>query len=81
MDRAGLDQLGAELRQLTSEMGLLVKQINSGRGSAGKLIYSDSLYESLKVLVIDLDSLIKDLEEHPEDYVNFSVFGRSSRKK
>jgi phospholipid/cholesterol/gamma-HCH transport system substrate-binding protein len=51
-------------------------QLNSGEGSMGKLLYSDTLYAQLQNLVVDLDSLIVDLNENPKDYVRFSVFGK-----
>jgi phospholipid/cholesterol/gamma-HCH transport system substrate-binding protein len=53
--------------------------VNSGQGTAGKLIYSDSLYYYLENLVSDLDSLIVDLNENPQDYVRFSLFGKSQK--
>ena len=62
-----------------SQIDLMMKQINSGEGSAGKLLYSDSLYQSLNVLVADLDSLVLDLIENPKDYVQVSVFGKSKK--
>jgi phospholipid/cholesterol/gamma-HCH transport system substrate-binding protein len=81
MDSAGLDKLSAELLSVTEQFNHLLAQVNSGEGSAGKLIYSDSLYTNLETLLRDLDSLIVDLNENPGDYVQFSVFGKSKSKK
>lgn len=81
LDSAGLEQLGKDLQLLSAGMNVLIGEINSGDGTAGKLIYTDSLHHSLLSLITNLDSLVKDLGEHPEDYVQFSLFGKSGRKK
>jgi phospholipid/cholesterol/gamma-HCH transport system substrate-binding protein len=76
LDSAGIDEIAEELKTTSVEVNKLLGQINSGEGSMGKLIYSDSLYSNLKNLVADLDSLVIDLEENPKDYVHFSLFGK-----
>ena len=80
LNRAGLDSLSAEITSVFSQLDILIGQVNSGQGSAGKLVYSDSLYQSVNVLVADLDSLVRDLKENPNDYVQVSVFGKSKKK-
>ena len=79
LNRAGLDSLSAEMTSVFSQLDILIGQVNSGQGSAGKLVYSDSLYQSVNVLVADLDSLVRDLKENPKDYVQISVFGKSKK--
>lgn len=81
IDSAGLGQLAGELHGVSEQFNLLLEQVNSGEGTAGKLFYSDSLYRNLEALTADLDSLVRDLNENPEDYVQISVFGRSKKKK
>jgi phospholipid/cholesterol/gamma-HCH transport system substrate-binding protein len=79
LDSAGIDKLTEELTAAAGQFNLLLEQLNSGEGSAGKLIYSDTLYYHLENLVSDLDSLILDLNENPKDYVQFSLFGKSQK--
>jgi len=79
LDRAGLDSLSMEMTSTFSQLKVLMEQVNSGEGSAGKLLYSDSLYNNISILVVDLDSLVKDLKENPKDYVQVSVFGKSKK--
>ena len=81
LDSAGLDKLSMELLSVAEQLNQLLLQVNSGEGSAGKLIYSDSLYTNLEILIFDLDTLINDLTENPGDYVHISVFGKSKKKK
>ena len=81
LDNAGLDKLSNQLLSVTEQLNQLLRQVNSGEGSAGKLIYSDSLYTNLEILITDLDTLINDLTKNPGDYVHISVFGKSKKKK
>jgi phospholipid/cholesterol/gamma-HCH transport system substrate-binding protein len=74
LDSAGIDRIAGELLSATGEITRLLKQLNSGEGSMGKLVYSDTLYVQLQHLVIGLDSLVSDLQENPKDYVQFSLF-------
>ena len=76
VDSAGIDRIAAELIAASEAFTQLMTQLNSGEGSMGKLLYSDTLYAQLQNLVVDLDSLIVDLNENPRDYVRFSVFGK-----
>jgi phospholipid/cholesterol/gamma-HCH transport system substrate-binding protein len=53
--------------------------INSGQGTAGKLIMNDSAYYNLNGALASLDSLLIDLREHPNRYVHLSVFGKKDK--
>lgn len=59
----------------------ILTQVNSGKGTVGKLIKNDSIYNNLNKASEDLDKLLKDLRINPERYVHVSVFGRRDRKK
>ncbi|HEY1039630.1 MAG TPA: MlaD family protein [Bacteroidia bacterium] len=63
------------------EANKILYQINSGQGTAGKLIKNDSLYNNLNKSAEDLDKLVKDLRINPERYMHISVFGRKDRNK
>ena len=76
LDSAGIDQIAEELKGTSVALNKLLEQVNSGEGSMGKLIYSDTLYSNLENLLADLDSLVVDLQENPGDYVRFSLFGK-----
>ena len=57
----------------------IVFAIESGEGTAGKLIKDESLYESLNDSSIELQSLLSDLKKHPKRYVHFSLFGKKEK--
>ena len=57
----------------------LLDKINSGEGSAGKLVNDDSLYVNLSESLEALDLLLTDLKENPGRYVSFSLFGKKEK--
>ena len=62
------------LQVLSSKLHLAVDSINEGKGSAGKLLTKDELYDKLLKSVSSLDSLITDVKAHPKKYLKFSLF-------
>lgn len=53
----------------------------TAQGTLLSSIQNDSLYVSLNRTVGSLNALLTDLKNNPNDYVHFSMFGGSSRKK
>jgi phospholipid/cholesterol/gamma-HCH transport system substrate-binding protein len=80
LENAHIEQLSENMVSVTHQFDALLTQINSGEGSAGRLIYTDSLHMELQRLITDLDFLIRDLNENPQDYVHFSLFGKSQKR-
>ncbi|TAG55531.1 MAG: MCE family protein [Cytophagales bacterium] len=64
-----------------SELNKSLKNINNGKGTAGKLIYDDSLYVHLDNSARDLDKLMIDMKANPKRYVHFSIFGRKDKSE
>ena len=62
-----MDSLSMSVQNLISEM-------EAGRGTLGKVLKEDSLYQSLLKTAVDLDSLLTDFKANPKKYVHFSIF-------
>ena len=62
--------------QTAESLNKIVTTIESGKGTAGKLVNDDGLYESLIGASKELESLLSDLKNHPKRYVHFSLFGK-----
>lgn len=77
---AEIHRVAQSMERSLDELAILLGKVNSGEGSAGRLFYSESLYNSLDSLAGNLDMLIRDLRENPGDYVHFSLFGRSGKE-
>jgi len=76
LKNADLDSLIQKLSVTGSNLAEITSAIENGNGSLGKLIYEDSLYNQINLLVTDLDSLINDINENPKKYVSISLFGK-----
>jgi phospholipid/cholesterol/gamma-HCH transport system substrate-binding protein len=63
------------------KLNLTLEKIEKNKGSLGKLINDDALYNSLISSSEELETLIKDLKANPKKYVHFSVFGRKNNKQ
>jgi phospholipid/cholesterol/gamma-HCH transport system substrate-binding protein len=68
-----------KLVQLVDDLKTVVDKVNSGTGSAGKLIYDESMYDNLANSLNSLNTLLSDIKENPKRYINISVFGRKSK--
>ncbi|WP_337044027.1 MlaD family protein [Emticicia sp. 17c] len=64
---------------VTSLQGIL-KEINQGKGTIGKLAKDDSLYVNLDKTAANLAALMADLKANPKRYVHFSLFGRKDKE-
>jgi phospholipid/cholesterol/gamma-HCH transport system substrate-binding protein len=68
-----------QIAEVVDSLKVLVAKINSGTGSAGKLIYDETMYNNLTNSLNSLNSLLTDIKENPKRYVNISVFGKKSK--
>ena len=76
-------QLGKTVSNLNATIkGLetIVKEINSGKGTIGKLAGDDSLYTNLDRTAASLNLLLSDMKVNPKRYVHFSLFGKKEKK-
>ena len=62
-----------------TQVNSLLDGINSGKGTMGKVLKNDSIYNNLNRASNDLDLLLVDLKEHPKRYVSISVFGKKDK--
>lgn len=70
-----------EAEQTLTQFNKLATDINAGKGTVGKLMKNDSLYNNLTKASDDLDKLLKDLRLNPNRYVHISVFGKKDKAK
>ncbi|GHV63636.1 hypothetical protein FACS1894199_00010 [Bacteroidia bacterium] len=65
-----------ELDKVVKQMDAILYKVNSGQGTAGKLVTDEELYRNLVSVSADLDKLLTDFKENPKRYINISVFGK-----
>jgi phospholipid/cholesterol/gamma-HCH transport system substrate-binding protein len=71
---ANVAALSADLQKTSIQVNSLLAKIDSGGGTAGKLINDPGLYNDLRRLTTRLDSVTADFKAHPKKYVNLSIF-------
>lgn len=64
----------ADLKGMTDSIRSLAGRLQSPDGSIGKLMRSDSLYNTLTALSSDLDSLVNNIRKDPKKYIKISIF-------
>lgn len=74
-----LGQTVNRANQLVGQMEQLVAAVQTGRGTASKLINDDTLYNNLNYTMISLNQLLANLRENPKRYVNVSIFGKKDK--
>ena len=70
-----------ELNETVRGLNLIVSSIEKGKGTLGKIVNDESLYESLMDASNELESLLSDLKNHPKRYINLSIFGKKETSK
>ena len=67
------------LQSTISSFDALLKDIEQGEGSVGKLMKDEGLYNNLEGALGQLEALLEDMKLNPKRYVHFSLFGKKSK--
>ena len=76
MNQLDLQATLENVNQTISSVHSMMEQMQSPKGTLGKLMNDPSVYDNLNRTVQSADSLVTDLKAHPKRYVHFSVFGK-----
>ena len=76
LSQANLKGMVTQFETAATSLNSILKSMEQGEGSIGKLIHDDALYNNLEASTKEVELLIKDLKEHPKRYVHFSLFGK-----
>lgn len=52
----------------------VMSKIENGEGTLGKLLTNDTLYTNLQNVTYNVNRLVRDLNDNPKRYINFSAF-------
>ncbi len=66
-----LKYLTSDMRETNTELNTLLKKINHGEGSIGRMVNDPSLYQNLDSLAINLKNLSRDFNEKPERFLQY----------
>lgn len=77
--KADLAKTVKNMESTLSNLDKVMAEINSGKGTMGKLMKDEKLYTNLSSASKELELLLQDLRLHPTRYINVSVFGKKNK--
>lgn len=77
--KADLGKTVTKLNTTLTSLDKILKDIEQGKGSMGKLMKDDELYKNFTKTSKELELLLQDLRLHPTRYVNVSLFGKKEK--
>ena len=69
-----LDETTVTIASVVEAMETVVKRIEHGQGTLGKLSRDDKLYKELLLTTQSLNDLVRDIRENPKRYLKLEVF-------
>jgi len=79
LNKADLGKTAKILQKTLESLDKMMADIQSGKGSMGKLVKDEALYNNLEKTSKELELLLEDVRLHPTRYVNVSVFGKKNK--
>jgi phospholipid/cholesterol/gamma-HCH transport system substrate-binding protein len=71
---ANMAALTRNLQTASTQLNAVLTKVDSGNGTAAKLINDPGIYNNLQSLLARLDSLTADLKKNPSRYINVHIF-------
>jgi phospholipid/cholesterol/gamma-HCH transport system substrate-binding protein len=71
---ANLAQLSAQVKETSQKLDAVLAKVDSGPGSAAKLINDPGAYNDVRGLLQRMDSLLADIKKNPKRYINVRIF-------
>jgi phospholipid/cholesterol/gamma-HCH transport system substrate-binding protein len=79
LNKAGLGKTVVDLQKTLAKVDKIMANLQEGKGSMGKLINDEGLYNNLEKTSKELELLLQDVRLNPTRYVNVSVFGKKNK--
>jgi phospholipid/cholesterol/gamma-HCH transport system substrate-binding protein len=71
---ANLAEMSAQLKETSGKLDAVLAKVDSGPGSAAKLINDPGAYNDVRALLQRMDSLLADIKKNPKRYINVKIF-------
>jgi phospholipid/cholesterol/gamma-HCH transport system substrate-binding protein len=76
---ANLNQTIKEIQSALAGINMTLQKLNTGNGTAAKIMNDPSVYTELKNTINSVNTLVDDIKVHPNRYINISVFGKKDK--
>jgi phospholipid/cholesterol/gamma-HCH transport system substrate-binding protein len=71
---ANMAEMSEALKETSGKLDLIIAKVDSGNGSAAKLLNDPGVYNDVRALLQRMDSLVADIKKNPKRYINVKVF-------
>lgn len=79
LSKANIGQTVKKLESTLASVDKMMADLQSGKGTMGKLIKDEALYNNFTKTSKELELLLQDLRLNPTRYVNVSLFGKKNK--
>jgi phospholipid/cholesterol/gamma-HCH transport system substrate-binding protein len=79
LSKANIGKTIKNLENTLSKVNSIMADVQSGKGTFGKLVKDDALYTNFSKTSKELELLLQDLRLNPTRYVNVSLFGKKNK--
>ena len=79
LSKANLTKVVNDLEKTLSNVDKIMNDVQSGKGTLGKIVKDDALYNNLEKTSKELELLLQDLRLNPARYINVSLFGKKNK--
>lgn len=77
--QANIGKVVKDLEKTLANANAIMSDIQAGKGTAGKLMKDDVMYNNFTKASKELELLLQDLRIHPTRYINVSLFGKKEK--
>jgi phospholipid/cholesterol/gamma-HCH transport system substrate-binding protein len=71
---ANMAEMSAQLKATSGKLDVIIAKVDSGNGSAAKLLNDPGVYNGVRALLQRMDSLVADIKKNPKRYINVKIF-------
>jgi phospholipid/cholesterol/gamma-HCH transport system substrate-binding protein len=71
---ANMAEMSAQLKETSGKLDVIIAKVDSGNGSAAKLLNDPGAYNDVRQLLQRMDSLVADIKKNPKRYINVRIF-------
>jgi len=75
-----LETLIGNMEKLMTDFQGIANNLQTGEGTAGKLLQDDQVYVNLERSTKQMELLLEDMRLNPKRYVHFSLFGKKAKE-
>ncbi len=75
LDSLDLEKTLSGVDTLLAKVDYILDDINNGDGTINKLLQDTLLYDNINDMITEATSLVNNIKQHPNRYIQFSMFG------